>query len=84
MSKNLYIDEEKNVNNIIRLSWPLHQRFDGLHTHGLHSVPQIAIRFVRSEGITKVTVSPGFEEMRYKVIIIITSLKAIILVIVTK
>jgi hypothetical protein len=32
MSKKLFPEEAKNPNNILKLSWSLHQRFDGLKT----------------------------------------------------
>lgn len=35
----------ENENNVFFMSWPLHQRFDGLNSSPLKNVPSIAIRF---------------------------------------
>lgn len=41
-----YDHEKNNPNNILLMSWSLHQRFYGLKTIGTHLTPQIAISFV--------------------------------------
>ena len=60
MSVHRYPGERYNQNNILRLSWILHQYFDGLHTEGMHMVPLIAIGFVCTEKREQVQVSPGY------------------------
>ena len=69
MSIKNYPDEEHNPNNVLRLSWPVHQRFDGLKTNGVHGVPQIAIKFLGTGGKHKVDVSFGYSEYREEAII---------------
>jgi hypothetical protein len=46
MSQADYPEEKDNPNNSLWMSWPTHQRFDGLHTINEHRVPQFAISFV--------------------------------------
>ena len=68
MSQKLYPEERKNPNNILRLSWSLHQHFDGLKTtQGKHMVPTIAIGFVCAEKQEQVQVSPGYTEPKDRV-----------------
>ena len=67
MSVGQYPEEKSNPNNILRLSWSLHQRFDGLHTQGKHMVPLIAIGFVCADRQEQVRVSPGYTEPKYRV-----------------
>jgi hypothetical protein len=50
MSQAAFAEEKDNSNNWLWMSWPTHQRFDGLNTIGKHRVPQIAIRFVSRAG----------------------------------
>jgi hypothetical protein len=71
MSKKDYPEEEKNPNNILRLSWSLHQRFDGLNTSEKHLVPQIAIGFVRFERQEEMPISVGYAEWKDRVTIFI-------------
>ena len=65
--------ETDNENNVLFLSWSLHQRYDGMKTMGRHEIPQIAI------GFSKVLVEcedvgiPGYPLMRSKVEITIES-----------
>jgi hypothetical protein len=47
MSQADHPEEKDNPNNSLWMSWPTHQRFDGLHTINEHRVPQFAISFVR-------------------------------------
>ena len=57
--------EKNNPNNILLLSWNLHQRFDGLKTIGDHLTPQIAISFVaRSNFVEDIG---GFERERVSI-----------------
>ena len=67
MSVHRYPEEHQNQNNILRLSWALHQYFDGLHTQGKHMVPLIAIGFVCAEKQEQIQVSPGYTEPKYRV-----------------
>lgn len=46
MSQSDYPEEKDNPNNALWMSWPTHQRFDGLHTINEHRVPQFAISYV--------------------------------------
>lgn len=46
MSQSDYPEEKDNPNNALWMSWPTHQRFDGLHTINEHLVPQFAISYV--------------------------------------
>ena len=71
MSKKDYPAEKDNVNNILKLSWALHQRFDGLKTNGPRQYPQIAISFIQSEGLQDIQTRSGNVYQRYKVIIAI-------------
>ena len=73
MSVSQYPEEKSNPNNILRLSWSLHQRFDGLKTQGRHMVPQIAIGFVCAEKQEQIQVSPGYTEPKYRVKVSIES-----------
>ena len=57
MSKKDFPEEERNPNNILKLSWSLHQRFDGLKT--TDGRPQIAIYFVAYEGTEEVRTITG-------------------------
>jgi serine/threonine protein kinase len=42
--------QKTNKNNILHMSWPMHQRFDGLNSVGdKHMVPSIAFKFIKSE-----------------------------------
>jgi len=66
ISVHRYPKEKQNQNNILRLSWILHQYFDGLHK-GKHMVPLIAIGFVCAEKQEQVQVSPGYTEPKYRV-----------------
>jgi hypothetical protein len=50
MSQASFAEEKDNSNNWLWMSWPTHQRFDGLNTIGKHRIPQIAIRFVSRAG----------------------------------
>jgi hypothetical protein len=45
MSQADFPEERDNPNNALWMSWPTHQRFDGLHTVNEHRVPQFAISF---------------------------------------
>ena len=72
-SKKDFPDSENDPNNILKFSWPLHQRFDSLNTYDQQLVPQIAIRFVRSEGSEFVTLPSRYDVMKDKVIIAIES-----------
>lgn len=47
MSQSDFSEEKDNPNNALWMSWPTHQRFDGLHTVNEHRVPQFAISFVK-------------------------------------
>lgn len=47
MSKEDHPDEVNNPNNVIYLSWSMHQRLDGLKTNWPHKLPQIAIGYSR-------------------------------------
>ena len=73
MSQAEHKKEKKNPNNILKLSWPLHQRFDGLHAFGQHRVPQIAVAFVEFVGREIINLAGGYEESRDKVKISIES-----------
>lgn len=46
MSQSDYPEEKDNPNNALWMSWPTHQRFDGLRTINEHRVPQFAISYV--------------------------------------
>jgi len=46
MSQSDHPEEKDNPNNALWMSWPTHQRFDGLHTINEHRVPQFAISYV--------------------------------------
>jgi hypothetical protein len=50
MGQAAFAVEKDNPNNWLWMSWPTHQRFDGLNTIGKHRVPQIAIKFVSRVG----------------------------------
>jgi hypothetical protein len=57
MSQGSHKDKKYNWNNVLKMSWALHQRFDGLRTSEDHNSylwmhPQIAISFVSKEGIS--------------------------------
>ena len=69
MSKKLYPEEAKNPNNILKLSWSLHQRFDGLKT--IDERPQIAVCFVAYEGTEEIRTTTGLVFSKDKVIIAI-------------
>jgi hypothetical protein len=69
MSRKDFPEEEKNENNILKLSWALHQRFDGLKTSGPHNHPQIAVSFVCNEGSVDVEAKPGLILTRDKVLV---------------
>ena len=73
MSKSKYREESKNANNILRLSWSMHQYFDGLNTQGKHLVPLIAIGFVRANDGEQIEVGPGYSELKYRVTVSIES-----------
>jgi hypothetical protein len=66
MSQADFADMKDNANNILWMSWPLHQRFDGLNTVDVHRVPQIAISFVEKSDEPELF-NEGLE--RYKVIV---------------
>jgi hypothetical protein len=72
-SKKDYPECENDLNNILKFSWALHQRFDGLNTFGNHLVPQIAIKYVKKECSEPVQISPGYTAVKDKVIIAIES-----------
>lgn len=80
MSKAKYPSESKNPNNILRLSHPMHQRFDGLNTRSnRHLVPQIAINFVRYDKTEEFEVNVGYMEKKDKVTVSIEFPDTIIL-----
>jgi hypothetical protein len=56
MSQGNYKDEKRNSNNVLKMSWALHQRFDGLRTSAEHEHPQVAILFVSNDGREEVVV----------------------------
>jgi hypothetical protein len=72
-SKKDYPQFENDANNVIKLSWSLHQRFDGLNTFNQHLVPQIAIKYVRKECSELVPITPEYSITKDKVIIAIES-----------
>jgi hypothetical protein len=64
MSQSEYPEEKDNPNNMLWMSWPTHQRFDGLNTVDQHRVPQIAISYIAASHTAELF-EGGFE--RYKV-----------------
>jgi hypothetical protein len=55
------------------MSWPMHQRFDGLNLVGdKHMVPSIAFKFIKSE-MERVEVVQGYPSQKFKVTIGIES-----------
>lgn len=73
MSIKNHPEEEHNDNNFLFLSWPLHQRFDGMVTMGRHEVPQIAIGYERVLAENEDVGKPGYPVVRTKVEITIES-----------
>ena len=74
MSVSKYPREASNPNNILRLSWALHQHFDGLNTQRRpHLVPWIAIGFVSADKGEQLEVGPGYTELKYRVTVSIES-----------
>ena len=71
MSVHRYPGEKYNQNNILRLSWQLHQYFDRLHTQGKHMFPLIAIGFVCAAKKEQIEVSHGYTELKYRVTVFI-------------
>jgi hypothetical protein len=68
MSVAKYPDEKANPNNILRLSWVMHQHFDGLNMLEQHMAPTIAIGFASAdEEPEDIEVSPGYTELKYRV-----------------
>jgi hypothetical protein len=76
MSIKNHPDDEYNENNVLLLSWPLHQRFDGMVTMGRHEVPQIAIGYSKVLAENEDVGKPGYPLMRSKVEISIESYDA--------
>ena len=72
-SKKDYPESENDPNNILKFSWSLHQRFDGLNTYGNHLVPQIAIKYVKKDCTESVEVTPEYFVVKEKVIIALES-----------
>jgi len=66
MSQTEFPENKDNPNNTLWMSWPTHQRFDGLNTVEAHRVPQIAISCVEKSNIPELFEN-GVE--RYKVIV---------------
>ena len=65
--------QKSNHNNILHMSWPMHQRFDGLNLVGdKHLVPSIAFKFIKSEEDTIEAVQ-GYPCKKFKVTIGIES-----------
>lgn len=59
--------QKKNQNNLLHMSWPMHQRFDGLNLVGdKHMVPSIAFKFMKSE-LASVEAAPGYPCQKHKV-----------------
>lgn len=73
MSVSKYPKEKNNPNNILRMSWNLHQHFDGLNMQGNHLVPSIAIGFVCADKQEDVQVSHDYTELKYRVTVSVES-----------
>lgn len=59
--------QKLNQNNILYMSWPMHQRFDGLNLVGdKHLVPSVAFKFIKAESEI-VEVVTGFPCQKHKV-----------------
>lgn len=61
--------EKDNPNNMLWMSWPTHQRFDGLNTIENHRVPQIAIAYVTHSTASELF-ERGLERFRVTVAVV--------------
>jgi hypothetical protein len=66
MSQAEFPEEKDNLNNILWMSWALHQRFDGLNTTEKHKVPQIAISFIEGSDVPELF-EGGLERYRVSI-----------------
>lgn len=62
-SQTKYPATRDDPDNVLFLSWRLHQRFDGLRVQGPKSIPQFALRFVQATKETR-TFSDGVERTK--------------------